>query len=476
MEQLLKKKEIVSIFLKNNILVSRELLERLSQPNLVEQWHSLLLTGTKPHDLLKPATATAPVRVLFDYVDPPNKRTIQDFINYFNARYRQIHKILSSRQDLQNLTSIGRIKMKKEREKASIIGIIADKGITKNEHIMLTLEDPTGRIKALIKKDNKPLFEQARDLVFDEVIGISGTCGDDIIFSDAIVIPDIPLAPPKVTPDEVYAAVLSCVHVGSSRFEHEKFNNFLQWSKGEFGTPQEREIARKLKYIFVCGDLVDGIGIYPGHEKELAIKDIREQYREFARLISQIPKHITLFLAPGNHDVGRISEPQPKLLKEYAAPLYEIPNALFVCNPCAINVHASETFPGIDFLMYHGFSFDDYSECVPSIKHSGAHISDRAALVMKYLLQKRHLAPQHTSTLYIPDPRSDPLVIEKVPDIFVAGHIHKAGTTTHRGTTIIAGSCFQARTEFQEKVGHDPEPGVVPVVGLHNRNVTMLRF
>ncbi|MBI4146129.1 metallophosphoesterase [Candidatus Woesearchaeota archaeon] len=476
MEHLLKKKEIVGIFLRNNILVNRDVLNRLSQPNIVDQWHNALTTGTHPQELIAPKQTNSSVKITWQYDELPKKRSVQDFIDYFNARYRAIHKLLNGRQELQNLTSISRIRLKKEREKASIIGIIADKGTTKNEHIMLTLEDSTGRIKVLITKKNEQLYQQAKDLVYDEVIGINGTTAEDIIFAETLVLPDVPIQEPKRAPEEAYAAVLSCVHVGSALFEHEKFDNFLQWLNGTWGTPEQQAVVSKLKYVFVCGDLVDGVGIYPQHEKELAITDIREQYKEFARLFSQVPKHITLILCPGNHDAGRISEPQPKLSKQYAAPLYELPNAILTCNPCMLNIHSGEQFPGLDVLMYHGFSFDDYSECVPSIKNSGAHISDRAALVMKFLLQRRHLAPQHTSTLYIPDARMDPLVIEKVPDLFFSGHIHKAGTLQYRGTTIVAGSCFQKKTKFQEKVGHDPETGVVPVVNLQTRDVTMMRF
>lgn len=477
MEQLLKKKEIVSIFMRNNILVNRELLGRLNEPKTVDDWHAQLLNGKKPQELLNPSSsADSAVKVLWEYEELPKKRSVQDFVDYFNARYRQIHKILSSRSELQNLTSISRIRMKKDRERASVIGIIADKFVTKNEHISLTIEDSTGRMKILFNKSNKDLFTQAQDLVFDEVIGVYGQASDDIMFAETLVIPDIPIQEPKKTPDEVYACVLSCVHVGSAGFEHEKFANFISWTQGAFGDDQLKHLASKLRYIFICGDLVDGIGIYPQQEKELSITDIREQYAECARLLLQIPKHINIIMCAGNHDVGRISEPQPRLLKEYAAPMYTIPNATIVTNPSIVNIHANDTFPGVDILMYHGYSFDDYSECVPSIKHSGTHISDRAALVMKFLLQRRHLAPQHTSTLYIPDARSDPLVIERVPDLFFSGHIHKAGNLQHRSATIVAASCFQKKTDFQEKVGHDPEPGVVPVVNLQNRQVTHLRF
>jgi len=97
-------------------------------------------------------------------------------------------------------------------------------------------------------------------------------------------------------------------------------------------------------------------------------------------------------------------------------------------------------------------------------------------LIMRFLIQRRHLAPQHTSTMYIPDSRYDPLVSEKVPDIFVAGHIHKAGVLQHRNISLVCGSCFQSKTGFQEKVGHDPEPGVVPVINLQTRQVSLMRF
>lgn len=475
MELLVKKKEIVGAFLKHNVLVNREVLGRLEHPDIVEQWHAAISRGVSPIFLLNPKMDSS-VKIVSEYDDKPKKRCVQDFVDYFNARYRALEKMLQSRQELQNLTSISRLRLKKDRETVSIIGIVVDKYVTKNQHIMLSLEDSSGTISVLCSKSKQDLHVQASDVVFDEVLGISGVLGDGVIFANSLVCPDIPIVEAKLAPDEAYVAVLTCVHVGSSLFEREKFERFVSWANGAFGTVEEKAIAAKLKYIFVCGDLVDGAGIYPQHEKELSIPDIRDQYKESARLLSLLPKSIPIILCPGNHDVGRISEPQPKLMKEYALPLWELPNVTLVCNPCMVNIHSSADFSGFDVLVYHGFSFDDYGDIVPSIKNSGKHISDRVPLIMKFLLQRRHLAPQHTSTLYIPDPRYDPLVIEKVPDLFFAGHIHKAGFLHYRGTTLVAGSCFQSRTSYQEKFGHDPEPGVVPVVNLKTRQVSMLRF
>lgn len=491
MEQLVKKKEIVSAFLRHNVLVSREVLDKLKQPDVVDEWHTALAKGKSPQELMAPEPPQEPVsgevqeqeesaapavKILWEYDDLPKKRSVQDFVDYFNARYRALEKILRSRSELQNLTSIGRLRGKTDKEKVSIIGLVSDKRITKNGHVMFTLEDTSGTMRVLVSKSKQDVFDVANDVVMDEVIGIQGVMGDDIVFVDNLVIPDVPIGELKRSSEEVFVAQLSCIHVGSAGFEAEKFDNFVKWINGEWGTPEQREMARKLKYVFITGDVVDGVGIYPGQDKELSITSIREQYAECARLLDKIRKDVRLIIGPGNHDAGRISEPQPHLSRDYAAPLYELSNATMVCNPCLVNIHAHGDFPGFNILTYHGYSFDDYSEIVPSIKNSGRHLSDRVTLVMRFLLQRRHLAPQHGTTLYIPDSRYDPMVIQYVPDMFFAGHIHKAGSLQYRSVSLLAGSCFQAKTDFQEKVGHEPEPGVVPVISLKTRDVYMLRF
>ena len=240
------------------------------------------------------------------------------------------------------------------------------------------------------------------------------------------------------------------------------------------GNEQQKNIAKNVKYIFIVGDLVDGCGIYPEQDKELEIPDIYAQYRECARLLRKIPPHIPLIVCPGNHDAVRVAEPQPVLPKTFAAPLHEMPNTILVSNPAMINIHSSDGFSGFDVLLYHGYSFDHFVAEVDYLRNNGGY--DRADLIMKFLLQRRHLAPTHTSTLYIPDIRKDYLVIEKVPDFFVSGHIHKSINANYKNVTMICGSCWQSKTAFQEKVGHNPEPSRVPVVNLKTREVKILKF
>jgi len=63
-----------------------------------------------------------------------------------------------------------------------------------------------------------------------------------------------------------------------------------------------------------------------------------------------------------------------------------------------------------------------------------------------------------------------------VPDIFVSGHMHKASVGAYRGVMLISASCWQDKTDFQEKVGVEPEPCRVPLINLQTREVRMLRF
>ncbi|MBN4049123.1 DNA-directed DNA polymerase II small subunit [archaeon AH-315-M20] len=524
-----KKKKMVDFFLKKGLLLSQDLLEQLENKNVFLEICKLIENNThqeitvlnkKIKYLLNQSTTsnlnwseiekinaisekkgndysklfepilgseihTKPigkkidtennVKVIFSYKSKPKKRNAQDFVEYFNNRLQTTRNILKQRQELQNTISINRLLSKKGRDQVAVIGMVKDKHYTKNNNCMVTIEDETGYIKTIINKTKPNLFNIAKDIVLDEIIGIAGVNGENIIFVNKIFFPEIPLTKDiKKTKEEAYALFLSDIHVGSKNFLEGDFNRFLKWINQDLGNEEQRQTSSKVKYIFVLGDLVDGCGVYPEQDKELSIKDIKEQYQECANLLIQIPKNIKLIICPGNHDAMRVAEPQLPIYKDFSEPIYNLPNTIMVSNPSLVNIHSSDSFPGFDVLIYHGYSFDFYAADVESIRKKGGY--DRADLIMKFLLRKRHLAPTHTSTLYVPDTNLDPLVINKVPDFFVSGHIHKAAAANYRNITLISGSCWQSKTSFQEKVGHNPEPSRVPIVNLQTRQIKILKF
>ncbi|MBR9683453.1 DNA-directed DNA polymerase II small subunit [Candidatus Woesearchaeota archaeon] len=414
------------------------------------------------------------LNIVNSYQNKPKKYEIRDFTKIFISRYKFIENILRNRQELSNTLSINKILNKKEKETVSLIGIISEINQTKAGNFITVLEDLTGQIKIIITKNKKELFDSAKDLVPDEVIGIKGVNQGDVIFAEKIIWPEIPLDREfKKAPEEEHVIFLSDLHVGSTEFLEKEFKKFLSWLNGETGNQEQKELSQKIKYLVITGDIVDGVGIYPNQDKELTIKDVYQQFSVAAELLKRVPAHIKIIICPGNHEPLHLAEPQPAFNLKYAQPLSELPNVTLVSNPASINIAQTKDFPGFDILLYHGYSFDYYVANVDSIRSNGGY--QRADLIMKFLLRRRHLAPTFTSTPYFPSPE-DYLLIKKIPDFFVTGHIHYAVAANYRNVTMICGSCWQAKTSFQEKVGHEPQPARVPIVNLKTREIKILKF
>jgi hypothetical protein len=128
----------------------------------------------------------------------------------------------------------------------------------------------------------------------------------------------------------------------------------------------------------------------------------------------------------------------------------------------------------IDVLLYHGYSLIYYSDAIPSLRSAGGQkVADD---IMIYLLKRRHLAPTHGSSLYIPDTQEDALLIDPIPDIFATGHIHRSQSKNYRNVTCLTGSCWTQITEDQEKRGLEPQPARAMVVNLKTREIKVMNF
>ncbi|MFH1590358.1 MAG: DNA-directed DNA polymerase II small subunit [archaeon] len=425
------------------------------------------LGAPQPHEAF-------PLNIITSYREDSKKREVKDFVAYFNARYQAISSMLVLRHELSNPTSIARLQGKPEKERVAFIGVVMEVKETKNKNILITIDDPSGKTTVLVSNNNRELLTEAKTLVPDEVIGFSGVIGRGLIYADNIIWPDIPLTKElKKSPDEVYAIFLSDVHVGSKEFIEDKFDRFIEWINGRIGNPEQREMVSKIGYAFIIGDLVDGIGVYPNQQAGQNIPDIYAQYKRCAELFARLPKHINIIVSPGNHDALRLAEPQPAIPEDIAPDLWALPNVKMVSNPAWVNINQKDGFPGFDVLIYHGYSFDHYIAHVEDLRLN--HGYDRPDLIMKFLLKRRHLGPTHTSRPYIPSAK-DSLVIDRVPDFFISGHIHKTSISDYRNITMVCSSCWQSKTDFQEKVGHHPEPARVPLVNLQTREVKILKF
>ncbi|MEK6856826.1 MAG: DNA polymerase II small subunit, partial [Nanoarchaeota archaeon] len=134
---------------------------------------------------------------------------------------------------------------------------------------------------------------------------------------------------------------------------------------------------------------------------------------------------------------------------------------------------ATKDFPGFDVLIYHGSSFTYYADAIDEIRLKGG--VTRADLVMRFLLRKRHLAPTHTSTLYLAGSK-DNLVINKVPDFLVSGHIHRCTVSSYNNILMLNCGCWFPQSDYQEKRGIEPEPARAIVVNLHTLDCKIIYF
>lgn len=396
------------------------------------------------------------------------KLEVKDFVTYFRQRFIKMRNILQERGELDSLISLNKISGNKQG--FSIIGLVSDKKVTKNKNILLEVEDLTGKIRVLINQNKPELYEKAEDITLDSVIGFKGSGNKEIFFANNLFFPDSTLPERKKGNIEEYALFIGDLHVGSKLFMESNFLKFVDYLNGKIPNTPE---VKKIKYLFVIGDLISGVGIYPGQENELIISDVEEQYAKVAELFSKIRKDIKIIIAPGNHDAMRIMEPQPFLDEKYAWPLYNLKNVILVTNPSTVNVGKTDFFEGFNVLMYHGYSIHYYANNIARLmKEKAAHQPEK---IMNYLLLNRHLAPTHSSTLYFPSDK-DPLMIEDIPDIFVVGHSHKSGINYYNNILVISSSSWESMTAFQEKMGNKPDFCKVPMFNLKTRAVKILDF
>jgi len=379
------------------------------------------------------------------------------FKKLFQDRYWRLLAIARQRPDSKNIASVESLRSSKS-DKVKIGGLLSSRN-SKHENVELIIEDQTGSVRIQCTEE---FVDAAMRIPIDSFLVAevsSGRTGQ--LYTKSITQPDMPSRKAVTSLHRVYAVLLSDLHIGSKMFLQEDFQRFLMWLNGKLG---DLDIVSRVKYIVIAGDVIDGIGVYPGQEYQLVEKNLNRQYELAAKILDQIPKHIKILAGPGNHDPVRQALPQPAISQHVAEPFFKLGNVRHVGNPSYVKLD------GVSFLVYHGRSLDDIIATIPDLSYS------RPAAAMQVLLKSRHLAPQYGKRTAISPEIRDMLVIDTVPDVFHAGHVHAIDVLDYRGTLIVNSGTFQGQTPFQANMGLEPTCSIVPIVDLSSLAVMKRSF
>jgi len=468
-EQAVKKAEALS---QKPLFIGRSLLEEL----LTEE----IKKPTPPTVHIAPPTPATKKTAFQPYakeidsdikvIEDPTEKTctmgsIDDYLDYFRDRFRRLEKILRQRIDVRDAMPVSEVLKAPKNSKVKVIGMLTEKRESK-QRIFFKLEDMNAAATVFVPQGiQETIRARAQALLLDQVVCIIAVKSrNDLLVLEDVLFPEVPQRTPHKASIPVYAALISDLHAGSKLFMREELNRFLLWLNGKLGNAYQREVAGRIKYVIIAGDIVDGIGVYPGQAEELAIQDIYQQYRLASKFIEQIPDYIELIVIPGNHDASRKALPQPAIPKEYAESLYEARKVRSLGNPCTVSLH------GVELLVYHGRSLDDIIATAPNQSFK------EPEKAMKLLMQCRHLAPIYGQKTPISPENRDFMVIERIPDIFHTGHIHVERHETYRGVLLVNSGAWQGQTVFQKKMGLEPTPGIAPIVDLQTLQVFTVNF
>ncbi len=392
---------------------------------------------------------------------------VSDFVDYFNDRFAKMRTIMGQHaaQMGNALQSLEHLKSYASGREVYIVGMVSRKAVTKNGNVLVELEDETGSAKVIFvdgtSQRAKELFAKSTYIVNDEVIAVRGKVTGPFVIANELLWPDVPIKTPKRVEDGVAIAFVSDVHVGSKLFMEKSFSRMISWLNGGIDD-KTRDLAGRVKYLVVAGDVADGIGVYPNQDRDLAVLDMYTQYRMFFEYMDAIPDYIHVFVMAGNHDAVQRAEPQPPLGQDLIGD-FKKDNIHIVSNPSMLNLH------GLDVLAYHGTSLDSIISAVPGMSYA------KPELAMVEVLKRRHLSPIYAGNIIVPS-RSDNLVIDPVPDILHMGHIHKNGVANYHGVSVINSGTWQARTDFQVRQGHIPTPCILPVYDSKTQTVVTIDF
>ncbi len=313
---------------------------------------------TKKH--IEPFLKETGLKIVPETTQFKDEYEIAEFADYYEKKYEKIRGVLQNK--IPDAISINKLALGK---KCSIIGVVKE---LQGDDIIV--EDKTGRVQAMTHNEK---LEQG------DVIGLSGSMGNDRFFIEETIVPDV--SSKKNTGalgNETRAIFISDIHYGAPNFKKEAFDVFLKWVE-----------EKNVEIVFVAGDLSNN-GDYG--------------------FLDKIPDDVAVVIIPGETDSNAL-QPLKPIQTRTKRKVCSLPN------PGRL---AIENNGSVEILLYH-----------PESK-----MDRQPEDLMMAMLRKRSYTPRQFL------PIQGQFLIESEPDIICTGHFHKPAIKNYKSITLVSCGSF----------------------------------
>jgi len=180
-----------------------------------------------------------------------------------------------------------------------------------------------------------------------------------------------------------------------------------------------------IKYVFNCGDLTDGIGVYRGQENFLKHSTTTEQARYFNKNYPKI-EGIENIVITGNHD-----------LKQFERGGMDVGELIIKGGRCGDDV----SFDGREDIKYLG-------------RYAGRVVFNNVKIDLVH--------PDYGFTYaisYSPQKYINELEGGSKPDILLFGHLHRLMYMNYRNIHLFMAGAFQKQSDYLKRKGIQPAIG-----------------
>ena len=145
--------------------------------------------------------------------------TLDEYVLYFQDRFKRIEHLLRQRMDVKAATSILEALKSPAKTKLKIICMLTEKRDSKN-HTILSVEDLQGSATVLVpQKAPEEVKKKALMLLPDQVICLAVIkTRTNLLMVEDIIFPEIGKKQQQRAQEPVYAVLTSDIHIGSTKF------------------------------------------------------------------------------------------------------------------------------------------------------------------------------------------------------------------------------------------------------------------